>query len=62
MENKHLLVFDNVSYTYNEEEANDTDFAVKNVSFTVDRGEFVVVLGHNGSGKSTLAKLSNSIF
>ncbi len=62
MENKHLLVFDNVSYTYNEEEANDTDFAVKNVSFTVDKGEFVVVLGHNGSGKSTLAKLSNSIF
>lgn len=61
MDNKHLLVFDNVSYTYDEDD-NAADFAVKNVSFTVDKGEFVVVLGHNGSGKSTLAKLSNSIF
>lgn len=62
MDNKHLLVFDNVSYTYDEEDASDSQFAVKDVSFTVKKGEFVVVLGHNGSGKSTLAKLSNSIF
>lgn len=60
MEKKHLLVFDDVSYTY--EEDSDAGLAVKNVSFTVDKGEFVAVLGHNGSGKSTLAKLSNSIF
>ncbi|MBR3766809.1 MAG: energy-coupling factor transporter ATPase [Clostridia bacterium] len=61
MDDKHLLVFENVSYSYDEEDASEA-FAVKDVSFTVDKGEFVVVLGHNGSGKSTLAKLSNSIF
>lgn len=60
MENKHLLEFKNVFYTYDEDEKDS--FAVKDISFTVDKGEYVVILGHNGSGKSTLAKLSNSIF
>ena len=35
--------------------------AVRDVSFSVKKGDFVAILGHNGSGKSTLAKLSNSI-
>ncbi len=60
MSDKHFLEFQNVFYTYDEEE-ND-GFAVKDISFSVDKGEYVVILGHNGSGKSTLAKLSNSIF
>lgn len=60
MSDKHFIDFQNVSYTYDEEEKDS--FAVKNISFTVDKGEYVVILGHNGSGKSTLAKLSNSIF
>ncbi|MGI6201790.1 MAG: energy-coupling factor transporter ATPase [Eubacteriales bacterium] len=34
---------------------------IKNVSFEIKRGDFVVILGHNGSGKSTLAKLLNLI-
>ncbi len=56
-----LLVFDNVSFSYNEDDENPS-FAVKEVSFSVRKGEFLVILGHNGSGKSTLAKLSNAIF
>ena len=60
MSNKHFLEFQNVFYTYDDEESDG--YAVKDISFSVDKGEYVVILGHNGSGKSTLAKLSNSIF
>lgn len=34
---------------------------LKDLSFEVEPGEFVAVLGHNGSGKSTLAKMFNGI-
>ena len=41
-------------------EGSETD-AVAGVSLTVERGEFLAVLGRNGSGKSTLAKLLNAL-
>ena len=42
----------NLSFAYSPEQV-----AIDDVSFSVDKGKFIVVLGHNGSGKSTLAKL-----
>ena len=35
--------------------------AVNDVNITVNKGDFIAILGHNGSGKSTLAKHINAI-
>ena len=47
-----ILEIKNVSFKYNEKLQ-----ALKDVSLSVSKGEFLCILGHNGSGKSTLAKL-----
>ena len=58
-----IIRAENVSFRYqSSEDAPENVPAVKNVSFEVEEGEFVAVLGSNGSGKSTLAKLINALF
>jgi ATP-binding cassette subfamily B multidrug efflux pump len=46
------IEFRNVSFAYNEPE-----FVLKNVSFTVRRGERVALVGHTGAGKTTVTAL-----
>ena len=58
---ENLITCEHLSFAYNTETPSDTIPAVKDVSFTLGRGEYVAILGHNGSGKSTLAKLLNMI-
>ena len=59
---ENILEFQNVSFRYEgSSEKEQPPLAVRDVSFSVKKGDFVAILGHNGSGKSTLAKLSNSI-
>ncbi len=49
-------------YKENEEgKIEETIRALNDVSIQVDKGEFLVILGHNGSGKSTFAKHLNGI-
>lgn len=45
------LVFDNVCFSYKDEET------IKNLSFELNRGEIVALVGHNGAGKTTIVKL-----
>lgn len=52
-----IIEIENVTFSYKTDES--VSVGVKNVSLSVNEGEFIVLLGHNGSGKSTLAKLVN---
>ncbi len=47
-----ILKVQNLCKTYGKEEARVD--ALKNVSFTLEKGEFAAVVGESGSGKSTL--------
>lgn len=55
MEREELMRFDKVSKTYDMGEVKVE--ALKESSFTVYRGELMVILGPSGSGKSTLLNL-----
>lgn len=52
-----IIEINDVSFSYKTDES--LAVGVKNISLSVEEGEFFVLLGHNGSGKSTLAKLIN---
>ena len=48
-------------FAYPAEEGGQPVFALRGVDLEIEKGSFVVVLGHNGSGKSTLAKTFNGV-
>lgn len=50
-----MIELKNVYFTYQQENTLD------NISFHIDKGEFVALIGANGAGKSTLSKLLNGL-
>lgn len=58
----NFIEFKNVSFKYeNEFDEVKAENILTNFNLTIEKGDFVAVLGHNGCGKSTLAKLCNAI-
>ena len=51
----------NLAFAYPADEGEIQTLALRDVSVSIEKGSFVVVLGHNGSGKSTFAKCLNAV-
>ena len=51
-----MLRFDDVSFRYPH-----SDSSVDHLSFHIQKGEFVALVGSNGAGKSTISRLSNGL-
>ncbi|HJS00997.1 MAG TPA: ABC transporter ATP-binding protein, partial [Flavobacterium sp.] len=52
------ITFENVSFTYEDTKIN----ALKDISFTVHKGETLAILGKTGSGKSTILSLISRMY
>lgn len=54
------IIFDQVNFVYNS----GTSFekhAIKDINLTIQKGEFIGLIGHTGSGKSTLIQHMNGL-
>ncbi|MBO0411170.1 energy-coupling factor ABC transporter ATP-binding protein [Enterococcus hulanensis] len=54
---KPIIEINQIEFSYQE----DATPALKDVSFSINKGEWIAIVGHNGSGKSTLAKAINGL-
>lgn len=51
---KNIIEVKGLNYRYSE---NNDQWAIKDLSLQIKRGEWLAIIGHNGSGKSTFSKL-----
>ncbi|MBI2731409.1 MAG: ABC transporter ATP-binding protein [Sphingobacteriales bacterium] len=54
---KGKVEFDKVSFAYTDE-----NYVLKNISFTINPGETVALVGHTGSGKTSIISLLNRLY
>ncbi|WZL72602.1 energy-coupling factor transporter ATPase [Clostridiaceae bacterium 35-E11] len=57
---ENFIEIKDLIYEYRKDDEEKVQ-ALKSVSLNVQKGEFLVVIGHNGSGKSTIAKHMNAL-
>lgn len=55
-----MIKVENLYHKYKEGTPQEV-VALRNINLEIQKGEFVVIIGHNGSGKSTLAKHLNGL-
>ncbi len=56
----HFLEVSNLSHNYSVADKNSKP-AINNISFSLDKGEILGIIGHTGSGKSTLVSHLNGL-
>lgn len=56
-----MIQTENLRFAYPADEGAEPVYALQGVGIAIEKGTFVVILGHNGSGKSTLAKTFNAV-
>ncbi len=59
----HFIETVDLAFSYDDQstDAKNSMFALNGVNITIERGEYVAIVGRNGSGKSTFAKLLNLV-
>lgn len=55
------IVLKNISYQYKDQWQEEKQYAIRDISFSLEKGEYAALIGHSGSGKSTLLQHLNSL-
>lgn len=52
-----IIQVENLKFKYPQQE----NYALNDISFEIEEGEWIAIIGHNGSGKSTLSKAMDGL-
>ena len=55
------ITLKNISYQYKKRGSSEEKYAIKDISLSIEPGEFVAIVGRTGSGKSTLIQHLNGL-
>ena len=55
------IVLKNISYQYKDQWQEEKQYAIRDISFSLEKGEYAALIGHSGSGKSTLLQHLNGL-
>lgn len=55
------IVLKDISYQYKDQERAEKKYAIEQINFSLEKGEYAALIGHSGSGKSTLLQHLNGL-